>query len=574
MAKIIPQLDELALDKLKKKSRAEARVYQQCKSLGSDFLILFSVPWINVTPYGTPKDGETDFIVFHPDKGILVIEVKGGGVVFDPTTDTWTSRDASGEQHSIKNPFWQARNSKYALIEYLKQDQEWPHLNLRPVFGHAVLLPDISDATSLVGPDRPTEIVGTQSDASDLDRWIESVYQYWTGQPQNNSVTKLGSKGIGYVDRHFCSAREAKPLLSIILQDEEEKRIELTREQGLVIAALKQQRRAAIAGGAGTGKTVLAVDKATDLANQGLKTLLLCYNEPLADLLNRSTESVQNLNSMSFHQLCSWFVGIAKNNSGTDYLKKVREENPGRDDFDYCFPLALAEAIEFVNLTYDAIVIDEGQDFRDEYWLPIEILLESEDGDEKKLFVFYDHNQRLYTRSSQIPIASEPFLLTRNCRNTDQIHKLAYQFYSGPPTESSSIPGADVEILTGPSRAKQAARLHSHLTDLLVKEGVEPCDICVLVPSVDAEQHISLLRSKPLPHGVEWSEKEMGHRDKVCIETVMRFKGLEATYIYLWGADAFDREVDLEILYVILSRAKSRICLIGDSAACKLLLNS
>jgi len=570
MAKVIPNLDELALGKLRQKSSAEARVYKQCESLGSDYLVLFSVPWINVTAYGTPKDGETDFIVFHQNKGILVIEVKGGGIAFSPGADSWTSRDAKGEAHSIKNPFWQARNSKYALIQYLKQDQEWPHLSLRPVFGHAVLFPDISDATSLVGPDRPPEIVGTRSSVSELVHWIESVYQYWTGQSRSNSITQLGSKGMGYVDRHFCSTREAKPLLSIILNDEEERRIELTREQGLVIAALKQQRRAAIAGGAGTGKTVLAVDKAMDLANQGLKTLLLCYNEPLADLLNRTTENVKNLNSMSFHQFCSWFVGIAKSNSGTDYLQKIRQENPGKDDYDYCFPMALAEAIEYVKLKYDAIVIDEGQDFKDEYWLPIEILIE--DNNEKQLFVFYDHNQRLYTRSSEIPISGEPFLLTRNCRNTDQIHKLAYQFYSGPSTESSSIAGADVEILTGPSRAKQAARLHSHLTDLLVKDEVEPSNICVLVPSQDAEQHISLLLSKPLPNGVEWSKKEMGHRDKVRIETVKRFKGLEATYIYIWGADEFDREVDIELLYVILSRAKSRICLVGESGACTRLL--
>ena len=570
MAKLIPELDELALRKLQKKSAAEARVYQQCECLGADFLILFSVPWINVTAYGTPKDGETDFIVFHADKGVLVIEVKGGGVVFDPTTDSWTSRDAKGEAHSIKNPFWQARNSKHALIQYLKQDQEWPYLNLRPVFGHAVIFPDISDAASLVGPDRPLDIVGTYSSVSDLAEWIESVFQYWTGQPQNNSVTELGRKGMGYVERHFFSKREAKALLSVILMDEEERRIELTHEQGLVIAALKQQRRAAIAGGAGTGKTVLAVDKATDLANLGRKTLLLCYNEPLADLLNRSTESVENLNAMSFHQLCSWFVGIAKSNSGVDYLQKIRQENPGKDDYDYCFPMALAEAIEHVKLAYDAIVIDEGQDFRDEYWLPIEILIE--DDDEKQLFVFYDHNQRLYRRSSQIPISGEPFLLTRNCRNTDQIHELAYQFYSGPPTECSSIPGADVEVLSGPSRAKQAARLHSHLIDLLVKEDVDPGSICVLVPSQDAEQHIALLQSKPLPNNVEWSKKEMGHRDRVCIETVKRFKGLEATYVYIWGADEFDRDRDIELLYVILSRAKSRICLVGEEKRCRALL--
>lgn len=569
MAKIVPELNDVALAKLRQKSKAEARVYQQCATLGADFLVLFSVPWISVTAYGTPKDGETDFIVFHPHKGVLIIEVKGGGIAFDPISDSWTSRDGNGNEQEIKNPFRQATSSKFALIEYLKKDQEWPYLGLRPVFGHAVLFPDISNASALIGPDRPPAITGTQQHMSSFAGWIEDVFRYWTGQPQNTSVTQLGTKGMDYVNRHFCSPKHAKPLLSIILKDEEDRRIELTREQGLVIAALKQQRRAAIAGGAGTGKTILAVNKATELACQGLRTLLLCYNQPLADLINRSTASIDNLNAMSFHQLCSWFVGMAKKESGVDFLQKARQENTGKDDFDFCFPLALAEAIEFVKVKYDAVVIDEGQDFRDEYWLPIEILIE---GGDKQLFVFYDNNQRLYTRSSQIPIPGQPFILTRNCRNTDQIHALAYQYYTGPETETSSISGADVEILTGPSRAKQAATLHSHLTDLLVKEKIAPGEICVLVPSQDAEQHISLLQTKPLPNGVKWSKMEMGHPDKVCIETVKRFKGLEATYIYIWGADEFDRAVDLELLYVILSRAKSRICLIGDEAACRGLL--
>ncbi|EAQ80546.1 hypothetical protein DSM3645_14410 [Blastopirellula marina DSM 3645] len=87
-----------------------------------------------------------------------------------------------------------------------------------------------------------------------------------------------------------------------------------------------------------------------------------------------------------------------------------------------------------------------------------------------------------------------------------------------------------------------------------------------------ARRGISLLESKSLPNGVEWSRKEMGHRDKVCIETVMRFKGLEATYIYIWGADEFDLDNDVELLYVILSRAKSRLCLVGDEQRCKALV--
>ncbi len=570
MAKILPKLDVLGLRKLK--SKAEAIVYSKCENLGSDYVVLFSVPWIHVTSYGTPRDGESDFIVFHPHKGILVIEVKGGGIAYDPTTETWTSRDFSGEAHTIKNPFRQSKDSKYALIKYLNQDAEWPHLNIRPIFGHAVLLPDISDTTAFTGPDRPPEIVGSRSDVSQLSNWIDSVYQYWSGEPGNSSISHLGKAGMNYIDRHFCKTIEVRPLLSTILHDEEQARIKLTREQGLVIAALKQQCRAAISGGAGTGKTVLALNKSIELANQGLKTLLLCYNEPLADLLNRTTEDIDNLNSMSFHQLCSWFVDVAETNTGMNYLRKAREDNPGADDYDFCFPMALAEAIQYVNMKYDAIVIDEAQDFKDEYWLPIEIMLE--DDADKRLFVFYDHNQRIYTRSSELPIKGAPYLLTRNCRNTNLIHALAYQFYNGPPTESSAIPGDKVEIISGPSRATQANKLHSHLTDLLTKEGIASHDICVLVPSDDAEQYISLLESKPLPSGVGWSLKEMGHQNKVCIETVKRFKGLEATYIYIWGADGFDLNRDAELLYVTFSRAKSRICLVGDNAACRSLLHN
>lgn len=568
MARILPELDELAISKLK--SNAESSVYRKCAELGSDYVVLFSVPWIHMTSYGTRRDGETDFIVFHPEKGVLVIEVKGGGVVYDPSRGAWTSRDTFGEAHKIKNPFRQSKDSKYALIEYLSQDKEWSHLKLRPNFGHAVLLPDISDAKALTGPDRPPEIIGTQSDVDRLPEWIDSVYDFWGGQKENKTTIQLGKVGMNYVDRHFCSTIEVKPLLSTILRDEEQARIQLTREQGLVIAALKQQRRAAVAGGAGTGKTLLALEKSIDLASQGLNTLLLCYNQPLADSLNRTTKDIDNLKSMSFHQLCRWFVDVAYTNTGIDYLRKTRDENPGEDEFDFCFPMAFAETIQYVDLEYDAIIIDEAQDFKNEYWLPIDILIE--DDAEKRLFVFYDHNQRLYTRSSELPIDGEPFLLTRNCRNTDLIHALAYQFYKGTATISSSIPGDDVEILSGASRASQANKLHSHLTNLLVNEKVRPGDVCVLVPSENSEQNISLLESKSLPTGVGWSIKEMGHRDKVCIETVKRFKGLEATYIYIWGADDFDRDRDLELLYVTFSRAKSRICLVGDKTICSSLL--
>lgn len=192
MARIVPNLTDDKLSELQ--SMAEAEVYRKCRTLDAEFVVLFSVPWINVTAYGTPRDGETDFIVFHKTRGILVIEVKGGKeITFDPNSDKWTSVNFYDVENEIKNPFRQAHDSKHALIRYLRQNEEWSYLGLRPTFGHAVLLPDISDAKPLVGPDRPSEIVGTQSDLEDFSGWINSLYDYWSGTSTNSSVKELGS---------------------------------------------------------------------------------------------------------------------------------------------------------------------------------------------------------------------------------------------------------------------------------------------------------------------------------------------------------------------------------------------
>lgn len=145
MARVVPILDEQSLKRLG--SPAEAEVYRRCKELPNEYLVLFSFPWIDLTPTGIRRDGETDFIVFHPQKGILFVEVKGGGISMDPTHNCWTSRNRKGQENSIKNPFRQAHDCKYAFLNHLKEDEEWSHLGMRPLMGHAVLLPDITDAS-------------------------------------------------------------------------------------------------------------------------------------------------------------------------------------------------------------------------------------------------------------------------------------------------------------------------------------------------------------------------------------------------------------------------------------------
>lgn len=113
MAKVVPLLEERQLRSLS--SRAEADVYKQCLPLWvEETLVVFSMPWIRVGPFGQPRDGETDFVIFNRDRGMLTIEVKGGGVEVDPQSGVWTSVDRHGDRHDIKDPFEQAKREKYS----------------------------------------------------------------------------------------------------------------------------------------------------------------------------------------------------------------------------------------------------------------------------------------------------------------------------------------------------------------------------------------------------------------------------------------------------------------------------
>lgn len=566
MTSIKPILTPFQLNSLP--SRAEKIVYLACnEGIGENRMVIFSLPWISVTPYGTARDGETDFIVFDKHRGILIIEVKGGGVRVEGDTNKWFSVDRNSKEHVIKDPFRQSITAKYALLNYLKSQAAWQRLQLMPTMGHAVLFPDIDKTEKLAGPDRPVEIMGGRTDIAALERWVDRVFDYWSG----DKCIGLGDGGIEVIDRIFFRDIEVRPLLSVLVADEELERIRLTDEQARVLSLLGQRARAVVSGGAGTGKTLLAVQKARDLAEKGNRTLLVCYNRPLAEHLASCCEGVRGLEVMSFHQLCYRNTLLASDRSGVDLLEDSALSNPGEDKFDVHYPHALAMSSEILDDRYDAIIVDEAQDFGQEYWFPIELLLANTE--KSTLFLFYDHNQAIYSRVSTFPISDEPFLLTRNCRNTRHIHEAAYQYYSGEKTDAPSITGSPLEIINSPSKGSQAKKIHALVSRLIAEERIAAHEIAVVVPGLGHEDYYSLLRDLSLPRPCGWSFEKHSVKDGVRVDTWKRFKGLEATILIFWGLDELDPVIDRGTLYVTLSRAKSRLYLVGRSDRCSKVLD-
>ena len=562
MSRVVPEIAEDQLRRLP--SAAEAEVYRRCRdSLGPSALVVFSLPWIRVSPHGTPRDGETDFILFDETRGVLIIEVKGGGVQVDLASGEWFSVDRQGTKHQIKNPFRQATSEKFALIDYLGNTPQWVALGLRPTVGHAVLFPDLDNLSGLVGPDRPPQIMGSRIDVNSLASWTSRVSRFWAG----GSPIGVGVAGMKVIGDLFCTPREVRPLLSHLIDQEEQEHVRLTEEQSRVLRVLGRRNRVVVSGGAGTGKTLLALQKSREFAGRGLETLLVCYNRPLAEHLRLCAVDLPALHVMSFHQLCDRFMRSADEKAGTNLLREAEGVNPGADRFEVHFPHALAMATEILTNRFDAIVVDEAQDFGADYWLPLELLLR--DPARSVLFIFCDHNQAIYHRVATFPINEEAFLLTRNCRNTRFIHEAGYAYYQGEATEPPPIEGERIQIIDAASRGSQAKRLHSHLLSLLQVEKVRPESIAVIVPSRNHTLFYELLKERPLPKPIRWAIEDYNVSNGIRLDTAQRFKGLEAAIVYLWGADEFDKERDKELLYVTITRAKCRMFLVGELRGCQ-----
>ena len=552
-------------------SNAELIVYRALAAqLGSDYTILHSVAWISRPGGGGPREGETDILIAHPTRGLLAIEVKGGRVSLDYRTRSWVSIDANDVTHDIKNPFDQARRGKFALLEKLRESPAWKKLDIgRFTLGYAVFVPGVGDGSRLRGPDAPVEVIGDRRDLSDLNAWVEQAFAYWEGEERAGK--QIGPRGVDALVALFARAVSTRPLLSARISDEDDARLVLTSRQAAILDMLRRQRRVMIAGGAGTGKTLIAREKAVRLASEGMRTLLLCYNRGLADHLREQCAGNEGLDVATFHQVCHRWIDRVKIKTGQDLLAEARADLPGAQEFDHHMPMALARAVDALGPTYDAIVVDEAQDFGDEYWLPVEMLLTRPD--EAMLYVFLDENQDIYRRSANIPISSEPMVLDRNCRNTDAIHAAAYSHYRGAAVKPPEIVGVRVDRLLAADMEKQAKSIGALVTKLVVDEDVPPHQIAILLcDASDRPARERAIQKLPIPAAVKLGRVEDFGPGRLTVDTVARFKGLERAVIILWAFDNCDITRDRETLYVGMSRAKSVLFVCGSREACDRIL--
>jgi len=151
---------------------AEVQVFNELRDgLSDDCDVFYSVGSHGLR--SATMDGEADFVIVDRNRGIMIIEVKGGiRVGRGPSLNEWFTETHGGQTHKIENPIEPARNNKYALLEKIKTLPSMDKYRVPIV--HAVVLPAIADPGEVMGPDSPTGIaeILTHSFASARERSV------------------------------------------------------------------------------------------------------------------------------------------------------------------------------------------------------------------------------------------------------------------------------------------------------------------------------------------------------------------------------------------------------------------
>ena len=499
------------------------------KNLSDEWRVFHSFDYVTRDLNQKRWDGEIDFLLYHPQKGILILEVKGGAI--SHRHGQWYQEDRPID------PVLQAKHNKYAVMRLL---QESLQRSIPLKFAHCVCFPSCG-----VREEWPAEaqgIVLTGDELQYIEKFAEKVLAE-TPLPSN----VVGSVSEAEVMRVLSPLFEYGKRLSERIGMEEKQFFLFTEQQCAILDALENFPRLQIRGCAGSGKTIMAVKKAERLAAKGAKVLLLCYNQLLAEHLQRAVGGNPRITAAAFFEFCIELLKIP-----AEQVEKYRTEPRLYREV---LPKMLRDHLYRSCLCYDALVVDEGQDFAPEAWEVISMLV-AEDG---PFYIFYDPDQNIFTSELALPdFGLPPVQLTVNCRNTKKIFEALTPYRTVAAAVMDSAPeGSDVHVLHGDSRTILAQELEH----LVMEEGV-PLAAIVIVGG-HALEHTSLGGETDVGRFRVVNRAARVGTMEVAYYTYMKFKGCESKVVILLDVDdADERWKDPHGIYTAMSRAVHQLIII------------
>lgn len=542
---------------MKFNSDGEEKVYKALVRECPDYIVLHSV-FLNRHVKGI--SGEIDLLVLIPEHGFFCLEVKHGGV--ERLSDgRWKFTDRNGKDDiKWKGPFQQVKEAMHSLRNYFPQifnnnQQQIDRFN-KFLFGSGVMFTSLDEFQNLSTEGEKWELF-LRKNFKNIRAYFENLSNEWHKKYAatanayywyNNNESRPSKKDCELFRKALRGDFRYDYTLINRIVDDEYKIKEFTEQQFDLIDSTYDNPRSLILGGAGTGKTIMALEIARRKTSEGLRIGLFCFNRLLG------LDIKDKINNLSPDFIINNSFAGTLDSYMLSYLKKEVPLDGGQEfwvselptDF-YIYHTEKPEQEKF-----DYLIIDEVQDLLKEERLEIiDTLLKGGLKEGYWTFLGDLSNQAIYLDGS--PEVALDRLTNRanysklklkyNCRNPKTIYNL-----------NESVTGCEKLILRegmpeGQSKIHFYRDIQTLITELeniiieLKNKNIPENKITLLSPnSLQLEDYSDLIK-KALKNGV-------------VKQTIKSYKGLENTYIVLMGFNEVNTENILRDLYVGISRSK------------------
>lgn len=494
--------------------------------------------WImipNLGMDGFPREFETDFVLLHPDFGVMLVETKGMRLSIHD--GIWM-----GEQGTALDPqpVKQAKDNAYELRRRLRRlglglerlDVQWAIAfpNVRAMDGELPL--DFHPERLLLAP----QLADPERALQDLVYGKGSVNRALSRE-QIEAIVGLLRPDAEFVWDIQEAVRQTRQRLD-----------ELCAAQIDSMATLSVNRRVVVRGRAGTGKTRLAVAWAQKAWREGDRVWLTCFNDPLAESLRTELGSFDD-----GELLVGSFLQSAFTLPGMPEL-----EIPPTADRIWWETVAVGHLVShwpLVGAPFDTIIVDEAQDFSPAWIGLLEALLDP--SGRRRMHLLVDEEQELFERGFVVPAAEDGWVhaeLTRNFRNAERIGRILRRTLGGAPSPAHVPMGIGVRwFCIDDGDVETASELVDvELDRIREEEQRSTTGIGVITFRSAVRDHLRTA------HGlVAWEERD---EESVLCENVHRLKGLEFDSAIVVAPTEVD---DDSLLYVAVSRAVAELVMIA-----------
>lgn len=565
MAKIHSRIPEQNMQ------RGERMVYDAMSRLPGDWVVFHSCKddYLEDDRY---VHYEADFVVLIPQKGIVVIEVKDWPQV-RLHQGRWQSRkhEHTPWKTHTHSPLEQANIALQKIMRSLtrcsclpQSPHRWPEHRHMAILTQGV--PDTEENHNL--PFGSLYLCGA-SRLEHLQGHIESLFVL--NQPERMSEHRV---------QKITEALAPSVLFHMSLDNYLQEMDSTTANLLNILPSLYESTGGIrVEGCAGSGKTVIAcaeaARQAADLPRDGQhRILMLCFNHAMAHELMQHPllpEQREVLEVSTFHDFC---IHSILKPYGFGYLVNYNGSGDRLPDDAMQQIISLLPKIP----QYDAIFVDEAQDFREVWWQIIQALLKPAG----KLYIFADKHQDLYERYDQLPELATRVRLNANLRNAHQIADFSRTLLPAEAQNMMILPlSGDGIHISAPADTpeERAAEVSSIIAELLrSKPGIQTRDIVVLSPWRTVHPRCSLkhVPGLALAPTDELPEQAADRRDscrapharQIFSSTVKSFKGQEAAYIIVTDVIGLgeSKGFDMKELYTACTRARYGLFIVPSTS--------